>query len=87
MKQIDETPQYKHDCDDCIFLGRYDGHDLYFHKKFPVTVLARFGNNGPDYVSGLLMWKIIPVLHEAAIRAVAQRLMTEGYLERNSIPE
>lgn len=50
--------QYKHDCDQCIFLGNSeDGKkDLYFCMQggnFP-TVIARFSSRGPDYISGLV---------------------------------
>ena len=59
------TPHFKHDCECCTFLGaidvpvkmnQYDKHlDLYFCGQggFGSTVIARFGSEGPDYMSGL----------------------------------
>lgn len=57
-------PQFKHDCDKCVFLGRfYSGineyekemvsFDLYYCGGSLETVIARFGSDGPDYISGL----------------------------------
>ncbi|KKN39832.1 hypothetical protein LCGC14_0739440 [marine sediment metagenome] len=48
-------PKYKHDCKDCIFLGNYNNHDLYscWSGSSP-TVVARYGNEGSDYHSGLI---------------------------------
>jgi len=66
------TPQFKHDCQDCQFLGRFHGigvsayrgmdppkdHDLYYHapphscNSSGSTIIARYGDNGLDYVSG-----------------------------------
>lgn len=48
-------PVYKHDCHACVFLGRYHSHDLYICQPGePVgTIIARHGNEGPDYGSGM----------------------------------
>lgn len=48
----DEPPRYDHDCDICWYLGRYRKWDLYVCPLRP-TVIARFGNDGPDYASSL----------------------------------
>ncbi len=54
---MNESPLYKHDCSKCEFLGSYrfigDGYDLYFCPQhgFP-TLLARWSDDGPDYLSG-----------------------------------
>jgi hypothetical protein len=58
-------PTYKHDCNECIFLGNflYSGRwvpkgvtsvDLYFHlsSTFLSTFIARYGNEGHEYMSG-----------------------------------
>ena len=47
-----DKPLYQHDCERCRFLGSYRAHDLYFCKKERPEVLARYGNDGPDYISG-----------------------------------
>ena len=45
-------PRFQHDCDNCVFLGHYEGHDLYYCPREP-TVIARYGGGGPEYTSGL----------------------------------
>ena len=53
-----EAPLYAHDCDRCTFLGRFDmagdTYDLYYcpQTSFP-TVIARYGNEGWEYFSGM----------------------------------
>lgn len=59
-------PQFKHDCERCVFLGRVysstsehekemSDFDLYYCDGGSLyeTVIARFGSDGPDYMSGL----------------------------------
>lgn len=70
-------PKYAHDCDHCNYLGRFewDGQtrDLYFcgtHERG--TVIARFGDDGPDYSSGIgFAERGIQPYKEALDRAVA----------------
>jgi hypothetical protein len=50
------TPPWQHDCDRCRYLGQTIGGgrivDLYVHDESdPPTLIARFGSNGPDYLS------------------------------------
>lgn len=47
-------PVFEHDCDQCLFIGHYRGHDLYRCPQggTVVTIVARYGNEGPDYTSG-----------------------------------
>jgi len=60
-----KLPKYNHDCDRCMFLGNHefknDGlvpkgyHDIYACPQggsIP-TIIIRFGNDGPDYFSGM----------------------------------
>lgn len=79
---------YKHDCD-CIYLGEFDGSDLYYHPDngpLTETVIARHSSDGPDYTSGLVFSRRyidisgkehygIPELVEARLRAEARGLM------------
>lgn len=60
MKKIPNAgkPKFNHDCDRCIFLGRFceEGYDddLYFCAQggsLP-TLIARHSSDGPDYTSG-----------------------------------
>lgn len=46
------TPSFSHDCPCCQFLGHFKGADLYACEGGK-TVVAREGNYGPNYVSGL----------------------------------
>jgi hypothetical protein len=61
---------YRHDCNRCRYLGAFRAHDLYYctaqekHLGMP-TVIARFGNDGPDYVSGLAIAPLDPILARA----------------------
>ena len=59
-------PRYKHDCDECTFLGPYRGFDLYVCDW---TVIARFGDDDPDYKSGLEVSKSDDALGMALRRA------------------
>lgn len=51
------TPTFKHDCDNCKFLGRLQRdselYDLYYcpQKRSQVTILSRYGDNGEEYKS------------------------------------
>lgn len=48
-----EKPLYKHDCESCIFLGRFKGDDLYFHGKDKCMprdqLLSRHSSEDSDY--------------------------------------
>lgn len=48
---------FKHDCGACVYLGHWDGHDLYYCavQVTGPTVIARYGSVGPDYKSGVLL--------------------------------
>jgi len=57
MKKLEE-PQFKHDCDQCTYLGRdinTDDHsdvDMYFCPQNGMpTIIMRYGDNGSDYAS------------------------------------
>lgn len=63
-------PLYEHDCPVCIFLGTFRAHDLYLCVNEPVTVLARWSSDGPDYLSGMCFVPDDLLLREACARAV-----------------
>ncbi len=75
-----EQPRFQHDCDDCTFLGRFEDYDLY-HCDLGVcpTVIARFGDEGPQYTSSIWIARQGTVLSlaEALRRAVAKGLNVE----------
>lgn len=55
---MNDTANYKHDCDKCVFLGVFHGdervYDGYFCNQNSIsTVIARFGDEGSQYLSGL----------------------------------
>lgn len=53
-----EEPKFKHDCSQCTFLGRHRDdyeYDLYHCEKSGLpTIIARFGDYGSDYMSGMV---------------------------------
>lgn len=54
MIESNVGPVFKHDCDDCEYLGHYEEHDLYYcSSKVIPTVIARWGGYGPHYSSGI----------------------------------
>lgn len=54
---MSDKPQWEHDCEACIFLGSAIGGkhhvDLYAHESPSgrVELIARYGDDGPDYAS------------------------------------
>jgi hypothetical protein len=94
-KKHHSKPQFKHDCTSCKYLGRYqntesDGRtwnfDLYYcgdnpsHNKVRATVIARFGDEGSQYQSGLN--GNLPELAEAKKRAIQK-----GYIKIKDLVE
>lgn len=80
-------PQFKHDCDLCVFLGRFEDdrpealywdYDLYWCNQGDrnPTVIARHSDQGQDYYSGIVHAPFIPALAEAAARASKRGLAT-----------
>ncbi len=74
MATIVAKPQFDHACPACHFLGQYQEYDLYFcvysHSPGQDTVIARYGSNESEYVSGLGCVGDMGQLTEAARRAV-----------------
>jgi hypothetical protein len=54
ISRVDQTasPLYKHDCNTCQFLGRFEEFDLYFCESSFPTVIARYGKE-EKYKSGM----------------------------------
>ena len=70
--------KFEHDCPNCHFLGNYKEHNLYFCKgnEFTVdTVIARFGDDGTEYISGLSFADDNDLLSEAKKRAINLNLL------------
>lgn len=83
-----DRPQFQHDCSKCKFLGHWEGIDpnyatprtvrldLYYCAQSSCnspTVIARYGNDGPDYTSGIPC-KIEP------LQVAQARAIYKGYL-------
>ncbi len=73
---------FTHDCESCVYLGNHtEGGSLYdlYHcgqGNWNPTVIARWGNEGYQYLSGLGMNHTGPLV-EAMNRAKAKGLPTE----------
>lgn len=65
-------PMFVHDCDCCKHLGTVlvagEYYDLYAHPNGSLgpTLMARWGDNGPDYTSSLVQY--ISGVHSPALR-------------------
>jgi hypothetical protein len=57
-----EKPMFKHDCDKCKFLGTYKRRDLYVCDT---DLVARFGDGGDEYESGLFLIYDNPWINKA----------------------
>lgn len=67
----EEKRLFEHDHSCCTFLGTYHFHDLYYCQQgghIP-TLLARYGNEGAEYKSGMEGARFDPELGEAKRRA------------------
>jgi hypothetical protein len=74
-------PKFKHDCEVCIFLGHHDDYDLYYHPDMVMdTLIARFGDGGPEYASGIPFYGKSQAITKAGNLAVAAGLISRGRL-------
>lgn len=71
-------PRYTHDCDDCKFLGHFENYDLYAcRQSWGPTVIARYGDEGGEYISGLTVSNKFPALTEAKRLAAERGLLDD----------
>jgi hypothetical protein len=74
-------PYFVHDCKRCTFLGNHNGFDLYHCLQGGVhqmpTVIARYGDDGSSYKSGLPAAEYDSELSVARARARAKGLICE----------
>jgi hypothetical protein len=99
MDTIAESPRFTHDCDVCIFLGRFktsewcgkeEEVDLYVcrpEKNEETTLVARFGNEGHEYGSGLCFCVSSPHYAEACRRAINCGHLNEDFISGNASHE
>lgn len=66
-------PFYEHDCEDCQFLGSALAHDIYYCSQGGVlaTIVARHGDDGPDYMSAWALVEELPPEMQKQARAMA----------------
>lgn len=67
-----QKPLFKHECTSCTFLGTSSDNkaDLYFcPQSGSPTIIARYSDDGPDYISGAVFAKDNQHLAEAKERA------------------
>lgn len=75
-----QCARWMHYCADCRFLGFADldllgPHDLYYCIQGTLpTVIARYGNEEPEYISGMAIADEHPLLYEARERAIKLNL-------------
>lgn len=85
-----DGPRYAHDCDGCVFLGAfhdpvYGPCDLYFadhggvapegYRPATATVIARYGDDGWEYTSGIVFRGQIPAVAEGVRLAAGRGLL------------
>jgi hypothetical protein len=48
-----QAPRFEHDCEECVWLGQYEAHDLYWcaEEGERGCAIARRSDDGPDYSS------------------------------------
>lgn len=72
-------PLFTHDCDCCSFLGSFGNHDLYYcGRGARETIIARYGNEGFDYTSGIVFASVDRHIGEGLKRAKAMGLVKEN---------
>ena len=67
---------WKHDCDDCVLMGTLYAEakrcDAYYHPinkgQCDFTLVVRYGDDGPDYWSGLTHSEVLVEALHMAIR-------------------
>lgn len=69
-------PKFENSSEARVFLAHFQEHDLYFDPQTGVpTIIARFGDEGPDYISGLHLAASNPVIAEGRRLAVERGLL------------
>lgn len=80
MSQIERVVmRFQHDCEKCVPLGRESDHDLYFCEQGGMgpTLIARWGDEGPDYKSGMVLAGIDNEITRALDLAIGMGLLGE----------
>jgi hypothetical protein len=75
--------RFKHDCDECRYVGSMFSdrrHDLYAQWGEDIlsrTVIARYGDEPFEYVSGIGLCHVNPALEKALLLAIEQGVIPE----------
>lgn len=70
LVSVEISPFFTHDCVHCVYLGSYDGNDLYYcDAGGEQTVIARYGNDPDENKSGIIFQSTDRHLTTAASRA------------------
>lgn len=69
------TPTFQHDCEDCVFLTHWMGHDLYLHSDQHTTVIDRYSSDPASYISGIALIATNPYLAVAYAIAAHRGLL------------
>jgi len=77
MTNVTNEPKFKRNGADCTFLGHFNNHDLYYSDQAGLpTVIARYGNDGDQYTSGMTFVGTVPELTKAHELAKERGLIT-----------
>jgi hypothetical protein len=71
-------PLFKHDCDCCTFLGNNTRNDMdlyYCPQSGSPTVIARYGDEGHEYMSGIVFKQHNPDIARAVELAEEKGLL------------
>lgn len=76
MENFSKTkPKFKHDCPDCMFLGRHMGTDLYYCPQAGNgTIIVRYSSEPSDNSSGIVFGQMA-VTNGEFNRPIAQAYM------------
>lgn len=80
-----EKPKYKHDCNNCEFLGSFEESDLYICSDSNyASLISRESSNPSDYRSGVwIKNKYFGSSHNSLMEAL-NRAKKKGYINADS---
>ena len=80
VKQEEAGPKFKHDCEECQFLGHFRGHDLYYCNQGDPSLIARYGNSPKFYISGMCIGKENKGIHNSEMGEAYRRAVKKGLI-------
>jgi hypothetical protein len=91
-----QEPIYDHYCDKCFFLGHYENYDLYACFRFDGFVddiIARYGSEEDEYISGIRSKQVSPCeteqesANELALRVAYLIALEHGFVKVSETAE